>query len=154
MTSGKTRPIRQQEAMEGGKILNLHTLIFLNYTDSLLLCNTTTITTMLDIITTIKPSILYIPHQYDNHRDHMTTYTICSKAIYKLKFKIDLILCYKVWTDLKKVTYKIDITNFFDLKLQAIQKHKSQLIKYNYIFLINLDYKQSGGFECFDIFSL
>ncbi|OGY22990.1 MAG: hypothetical protein A2172_03595 [Candidatus Woykebacteria bacterium RBG_13_40_15] len=41
-------------------------------------------------------------------------------------------MCYEVWTPLQEVSYVEDISKFLDLKIKALEQHKSQLQDINY----------------------
>ena len=87
-----------------------------------------------------KPKTIYIPHPGDLHLDHAAVYRASLVAARPIgDYSIDLILCYETlseteWTpgsDRSFVpNYFVDISEYIDLKLLAMQQYKSQLRDY------------------------
>jgi LmbE family N-acetylglucosaminyl deacetylase len=85
--------------------------------------------------TSINSMTIFLPWRGDPHRDHRASWELINTAIQKLKISPRL-LEYPIWTwsrqqtsDLfdSAKTWKLDISNVLDLKLQAIAQYQSQI---------------------------
>lgn len=136
--------IRETEAKDAAKILGIKDLLFLRNTDGYLEYNKENLVKIIDLIREKKPNIIYIPHKSDAHKDHIKTYELVIEAVGRAggpwfqeckgkPWTIDTILCYEVWTPLQEIAYVENIDEFIDLKIQALEQHKSQIqdIKYD-----------------------
>jgi LmbE family N-acetylglucosaminyl deacetylase len=175
MTSGETgsgnsdpatlKSLREKEASEATKILGVTSTFFLGLPNGDLVVNKQTIEKVVDIIKSVKPDIVYLPHKKDNHRDHKASFEIgieaISRAESKTSTKVTVILAYEVWTPITEVTYIEDISAFIDKKIQALQEHKTQIDNTRFDEAIKgLNryrgiMKGSGGYsECFEVIKL
>ncbi len=126
--------LRENEAQNAQKILGCNDLIFLRNPDGNLQLNNSTHNQVKQIIESKWPTIIYIPHKMDNHKDHKMTHTIVvnvlktlQKEIGPKKFTKPKILCYEVWTPLQNVTHVEDISQFMEIKLDALKEHVTQV---------------------------
>lgn len=85
-----------------------------------------------------QPTYVYIPHADDEHDDHKATFRLVSQALSEA-LKVEgalkqrpIVLCYEVWTPLSKISHKVDISKYMDLKIKALSEHKSQLADVNF----------------------
>ena len=136
--------IREKEAKNATKILGVTNLVFLKNPDGYLEYNKENLTKIVGLIRENKPNIVYIPHKFDAHKDHMKTNELVVEAIGRASgpwfqeckgkpWSVETVLCYEVWTPLQEISYVEDITEFIDLKINALERHKSQIqdIQYN-----------------------
>lgn len=89
------------------------------------------------IIHNFQPTYLYIPHPGDLHQDHKAIYRAALVAARPQGVnKIHTILCYETlseteWTPMHEKpfvpNYFVDVTDYFDNKLDALKYFKSQL---------------------------
>ena len=47
-------------------------------------------------------------------------------------WQVQTVLCYEVWTPIQEVSYAEDITEFINLKIEALKHHKSQIEEIRY----------------------
>lgn len=130
--------IREQEATSAANMLGVKKLHFLRNADGYVTYNQKNLIQLIDLIRQEQPDIVYIPHRADAHKDHLATHELVVEAIKRAgshyfqeckgePWAVKTILCYEVWTPLQEVTYYEDITEFTELKLQALQQHASQI---------------------------
>ena len=102
----------------------IYNLIFLDNKDGELSPNTNTIERLIKIIDNIVPDAIFLPFFMDNHPDHKATNSIFKKAIRA----IPPCMCYAwgIWSPLPLYNLCIDITPYIDIKLKAIEEHRSQ----------------------------
>jgi LmbE family N-acetylglucosaminyl deacetylase len=86
-----------------------------------------------------QPEVVYLPHKYDSHRDHIETFHIGMEAINRAGsacfpeikqapwYGIKRVYSYEVWTPLQEYHLTIDITRVVENKRQSILFHKSQI---------------------------
>jgi len=91
-----------------------------------------------EIFKSIQPTTLFIPHPSDLHQDHKAIYRsslVPARPIYQ--YKVENIYCYETlsetnWSPIAAnsffiPTLYIDVSNYFEKKLEAMQLFKSQL---------------------------
>ena len=94
-----------------------------------------------DILKTIKPSILFIPHPSDLHQDHIAVYRsaiVSARPIYD--YVIGMVCCYETLSETNWFPVSmnnsfmpnlyIDVSNYFEKKLHAMKMYKSQIMQY------------------------
>lgn len=130
--------IREKEARNAVKIFGVKDIIFLGNPDGYLEYNKENFVKIINLIRQKKPNIIYIPHKYDTHKDHMNTYELVIESISRASgswfqecngepWQVGTILCYEIWTPLQEISYIENITEFIDLKIKALKQHKSQI---------------------------
>jgi N-acetylglucosamine malate deacetylase 1 len=135
--------IREGEAKEAAKIIGVQRLIFLRNEDGYLKYNRNILLKVIHIIRNEKPDLAYIPHQDDGHSDHKETNKIVAEAIERTgcscfqeckgkPWTVNKLLSYEIWTPLQKISYVEDISDFMQMKLNALECHKSQMEEMNY----------------------
>jgi LmbE family N-acetylglucosaminyl deacetylase len=97
---------------------------------------------LLELIRRIQPNVCYIPHTADAHVDHRIVGQATLDAIImapskwfrkyrsseEVSLSSSLVLAYEVWTPLVFPNYIEDITEFMEIKIKALQEHKTQAI--------------------------
>ena len=135
--------IREQEATNAEHILGVTNLHFLRKSDGYLTYDQKNLIQLIDLIRQEQPDIVYIPHYNDAHKDHIITHELAVEAVKRAgwevfreckgdPWKVKTILCYEVWTPLQEVSYYEDISEFMELKLQALRQYISQLAHHKY----------------------
>jgi N-acetylglucosamine malate deacetylase 1 len=130
--------IREKEAEKACQVLGIDDLIFLRNEDGYLEVNRSNLIEIVRIIRDKKPSLIYMPHQGEIHRDHQTTHLLFREAARRAAgpwfqecqgkpFRADKILCYEIWKPLPEVSFAENITEFMELKINALGCHRSQL---------------------------
>ncbi len=122
--------IRKEEAKNALHLLGCQDIIFLNYPDHNLNCDTDSIGRILNILKEYRPQSIYVPFFLDNHPDHIATVKIVASA---LRYYPHNLNCYnyEVWTALPP-NIIVDISDVIDKKIKAIKTHKTQINKIDY----------------------
>jgi len=136
--------IREIEAKNATEILGVKDLVFLRNPDGYVEYNKENLVKIIDLIREKRPDIIYIPHKSDAHKDHIKTHEMVVEAVGRAAgpwfqeckgkpWSVGTVLCYEVWTPLQEISYVEDITEFIELKIKALEQHKSQIqdIEYN-----------------------
>lgn len=138
-TKEELAEMRELEAKKGAKVLGVTDLVFLRNPDGYLDASKENLVAVMDLIRSKKPNIVYLPHSEEGHRDHKRTNEIVSIAAGRASgpwfqessvhepWKVSYLLAYEVHPPLREATYCEDISNYLDLKVKALQEHKSQL---------------------------
>lgn len=85
---------------------------------------------MLKSLNIDKYDYVFVPNEDENHVDHCCIYKeVCKLLRYSLKTKI---VCYEVWTPLRKPNVYIDISDFIDKKFELISHYVSQIKNRDY----------------------
>lgn len=140
--------IRQNEQMSAAAVLGVDRVQFLDHPDGYLLPDLALrkeITRVIrldkpDILVTCDPTNMYIRDSYINHPDHRAAGQATLDAVFPaardhLNFielwrdeNLEPHIVREVWISLpKEANVSIDITEHFELKLQALQEHASQI---------------------------
>lgn len=138
------KEIREAEAQKAAAILGVNDLTFLSIADGYITFTQENLILLINIIRDQKPSVIYLPHAGEFVSDHQETYHLvkeaCNRAsgpwfqeCKRIPWSTLTILAYEVWTPITNVSYIEDISDYMDIKLQALREHKSQLadIKYD-----------------------
>lgn len=123
---------------------------------------------VLEIIKVIqkeKPDIVFIPHQNDYHRDHISTNLISLDAIEKARYwetnysvwHVNKIYEYEVWKLQSDVSEIVEISDYIENKKELMKNYTSQL-DFDYLKFIEcingyrgIFYNKKGYAECFHI---
>lgn len=80
-----------------------------------------------------KPDEIYIPHpEIDKHPTHKIVSELVLDELREGDFGSVTVWCYEVWTPFSAYDRLEDISQYIDLKVMAIEAHKSQLEYKNY----------------------
>jgi N-acetylglucosamine malate deacetylase 1 len=123
--------IRKQEARCAGKILGVHSLIFLDARDGRLRSDTRVARLLQGILLREQPHCLYLPYFLEQHVDHRAANAVLLAAVAGTRLKFE---CrgYEVWTPLFP-NCVINIDNAIELKKQALACYRSQLAQMDYL---------------------
>lgn len=135
--------IREDEARRAGRLLGVKEFVFLRQPDGFLQESAEILNQLVRLIRARQFSTVYLPHQQEANRDHSAASRMgleaCQRAFgpwFKdcgiTPWTIDNILGYEVWTPLQKVSYVEDISSNMEIKIQALQQHRSQVSVYAY----------------------
>ena len=131
--------LRRQEAREAVSVLGIQTLIPLPIDDVKSESNKEHFKNdFRETVLRFKPEAIYIPHpEIDKHPTHKV---VSELVIDELKvmgenkeYEAGKIWCYEVWSPFERYDRIEDISGFIDLKIMAIESHRSQLEYKNYI---------------------
>jgi LmbE family N-acetylglucosaminyl deacetylase len=130
--------IREEEAQKAATSLGVTDLTFFRNPDGYLEYNQENLSTIVAIIRSKRPTLLYIPHSADYIPDHLITHQLAMEGSRRAAgpwfqecgeqpWAVKHILGYEVWTPLQTFAHCEDISDFMSAKLAALQMHKSQL---------------------------
>ncbi len=117
--------IRNTEAKRSGEILGISESVFWSYPDGKLASGTSAIRALTDLISRLKPEIIFLPSFLDNHGDHRVTNEIFINAAKTLKDDFP-IWAYELWTPIF-INRLVDISFYIKTKTEAILAHESQM---------------------------
>lgn len=139
---------RQSEQMAAAAVLGVHSVRFLDHPDGYLVSDLELrkeITRVIrqeqpDVLVTCDPTNLYVRDTYINHPDHRAAGQATLDAVFPaardhLNFvelwrdeNLEPHIVREVWISLPQVAnISLDVTEHWQLKLQALSKHKSQI---------------------------
>lgn len=149
MTHDKLTKIRRQEQIAAGKILGLKNVYFLNHKDAEIMHHDINLKRDIvryirllkpDIVMTIDPALMYSTSMnFINHSDHRAVGLAAMDAVFPLardrltfiEHEHEGMKPHKVksvyFINFDSYTQVIDVTDSFETKLQALEKHKSQV---------------------------
>lgn len=140
--------LRQNEQKAAAAVLGVDQVQFLDYPDGYLVPDIQLrrdVTRVIravqpDVLVTCDPSNLYVSETYLNHPDHRAAGQAALDAVFPaardhLNFvelwrdeNLEPHIVREVWISLpKEANVTLDVTEFWDLKLQALSHHKSQI---------------------------
>ncbi len=130
--------IRKEEARRATASLGIKQISFLGMPDGYISYTRNNLLTLVNIIRSERPSLIYVPHAQEAVRDHYFTWQLVIEACNKAAgpwfqdcpappWSTSSILAYEVWTPLQQPSYIEDITSFMNDKLTALRCHQSQL---------------------------
>jgi len=164
--------IRENEARKGMQLMGVNNLIFLKNLDGYLEASGENLVKVVELIREYKPNVIYLPSPDEAHQDHKVTNDLVSKAINKARgswfqeakgepWTVKTIFAYEVYPLLKNVNYCEDTSQFMELKLKALQEHKSQLESMAYDDIAKSKDRYRGILnygsqyaECFDVLKI
>ena len=125
--------IRRQEAREAVSTLGVHTLIPLPIADVKTDSNKEHFKNdFKEAVLRFQPDEIYIPHpEIDKHPTHKIVSELVVDELKEMDEEAK-VWCYEVWTPFGNYDRLEDISDFIDLKVIAIEAHRSQLEYKNY----------------------
>jgi LmbE family N-acetylglucosaminyl deacetylase len=148
MTPDQLVPLREGEQRAACDVLGVKDVIFLRHPDAMLQNTLELRKELVRVIRTIKPdavitfdpTVRYVGNEYINHPDHRVTGDVTLDAIYPAAR--DRLTFHELLTEeglephkvtevylsgMDKADTWIDITDYFELKIEALRKHASQI---------------------------
>ncbi|MFA6988913.1 MAG: PIG-L family deacetylase [Candidatus Gastranaerophilaceae bacterium] len=120
---------RKKEFENALSIAGISSYEYLEIEDRELLGNFKTFKT-LDIS---EYNYIFIPHFFDNHKDHKAVTFLLQNLLKRNKYKNNLkIIFYEIWSPLPIFNYYTNIDTFYEKKEKMIQCYKSQLINLDF----------------------
>lgn len=94
---------------------------------------------IIKIVRTIKPDLVYLPHELEKSLDHSEANKLVVRALDmsgsnnfnecgKNTWWVENVLAYEVWTPLSSYQYSEDVSDFMEKKIKALNFYKSQSI--------------------------
>jgi LmbE family N-acetylglucosaminyl deacetylase len=138
LTGDELAEVRRQESREAVSALGIQTLIPLPFENVKTEKNKEHFKNdFKETILRFKPQEIYIPHpEIDKHPTHQIVSELVLDELRELnknkEYKAEKIWCYEVWTPFSSYDRIEDVSPFIDLKVMAIEAHRSQLEYKNY----------------------
>jgi N-acetylglucosamine malate deacetylase 1 len=126
--------IREQEAREAAKILQLASVEFLRCPDwTLGDAIPLAAERLAPVVQRLAPELIYLPHPQEWHPDHKATLPVLTEALAARRTAAPRLLGYEVWTPLAEYQHVENITDVMDTKLKALGEHRSQISQLDYV---------------------
>jgi LmbE family N-acetylglucosaminyl deacetylase len=123
----QARRIREGEAEAAAEVLGLSSIEFLRIPDLNIAEQGDRVSSRLvDALRERAPEHIYLPHGGEEHPDHQAAETIVEQALDVSGTPRGRARRYEVWTPLTQFDYAVDISDFIDTKLAAIDCYRSQ----------------------------
>ncbi len=131
--------LRKAEATQAAKVLGLEGYECLEQLEGFMQRTAALEERLVSIIREIRPDIVYIPHEDENHNDHVVTALAVQEAIERARWTyfprlgvephaVSEIRAYEIWTPIRRPNLYIDISDVIAIKEQAIKCYESQLL--------------------------
>jgi N-acetylglucosamine malate deacetylase 1 len=130
--------VRRQEALDAAMVLGVESdhVHFFDYADASLSDLTASarqalIERLAEMIQTLKPEEVYVPHSADNHPDHEATFKIVQAALLHAKASCDLFQypVWLFWQPLRSQLFKKRcLSGSFRLPIATVKSHKDRAI--------------------------
>ena len=119
---------REEEARQAAIILNTSAIEFWREFDGGFEASEININRFVSKIEAFKPTIIYVPHYNEEHRDHKTAALLVERSLIRLNSATEkpIVYMYEVWTPIQKIDHIKDISSYVEIKRKAIEAHKSQ----------------------------
>ncbi|GEO11773.1 GNAT family N-acetyltransferase [Segetibacter aerophilus] len=121
--------LREEESKKAASILELTTLNFWREPDGRFEVNNDNLQKLVDKILELEPSIIYVPHENEEHPDHKAAAQLVKEVLNLLPSSLQHkpnVLMYEVWTPIQKFQHVVDITPYVEVKRNAIAAYDSQ----------------------------
>lgn len=124
----ETAPLREREAEAAAAILGLAGVEFWREPDGALRASRPLIERLHQRLSEYRPEVVYVTHSGEMHPDHRAAARLVrlSTALPNGAADIPLVRMYEVWTPLSRMDDVVDVSEYMDVKLEAIRAHKSQ----------------------------
>ncbi len=119
---------REQESQIAAKILGISKTEFWREPDGFVHVRADMVKRLQEKIENINAKIIYVPHEQESHPDHKAAASLVSLCINQLSRQTSqpVVWMYEVWTPMQRIEHIVDISDYVDVKRQAIHAHKSQ----------------------------
>jgi LmbE family N-acetylglucosaminyl deacetylase len=118
--------IREDEARRGAELLHAAHVEFWRQPDGALVVTEELVEKLKQRLATIRPAILFTPHDREDHPDHVATFELATRALMSLATNRPEVMMFEIWTPLQRMDRIVDISLSLDAKLAAVRAHKTQ----------------------------
>lgn len=136
--------LRKQEAKSSAKVLGAKDVFFMELPDSLTSFTITNKIRLIEKIRAIRPDIIFTHAKQDHFSDHRVVHELSMAAIFSSSgpwfqdadgdpHTVKEVYGYEVWNPLNRWQKVVDISDTYDLKTQALSKHKTQVSDMHYL---------------------
>jgi LmbE family N-acetylglucosaminyl deacetylase len=116
---------REREARAAARILGIAEVQFWGEPDGRLRAQRELARRLASLIARSRVSVLYAPHERDEHPDHRATARIVRAALAASSRRAQ-VWQYEIWAPLAQIDHVVDISEVIDEKLRAIRAYRSQ----------------------------
>jgi N-acetylglucosamine malate deacetylase 1 len=116
---------REREALQAAKILGLGDIQFWHEPDGRLRARRELVQRLAGLIAAWRPSLIYAPHERDDHPDHRCAARLTASAAASSGHPSE-IRQYEIWSPVIRIDHVVDISEAIDDKLRAIRAYRSQ----------------------------
>ncbi len=135
--------IREEEARKAAALLGVDELYFFRNPDGYLEFKRENLVKIINLLREKRPQAVYIPHGKDQVRDHWVTHDLVVEACRRAAgpwfqecegppWSVANIFAYEIGTPLQEPNCVEDISEFMEVKLDALRLHRSQLEQIRY----------------------
>lgn len=121
----ETARLREQEAQTAADLLGIAAIEFWHQADGAVHATPEVTGRLHDLLTTIAPDIVYLPHEREQHPDHRGAVEILRAALAESGQRPDVRM-FEVWTPMEEFDHVEDISEVIDVKLAAVRAHVTQ----------------------------
>ncbi|MGG5175170.1 PIG-L deacetylase family protein [Pseudarthrobacter sp. J1763] len=125
---GGVRTERKAEAARAGNFIGIKDLKVLNFPDTELAAHNTAMVNSIEaVINEIKPDVVFTHSNSDQHQDHHAVHMATLRAARRQP----TILCFESPSTTRAFnpSVYVDIQNYMDIKVKAVQTHQGQMAK-------------------------
>lgn len=123
----ETARVREDEARAAAQILGLAEVTFWREPDGGLQVTDHLTRRLAEYSDQWRPRLIYVTHEREMHSDHRAAAALVSRAVAEMRgAPPPLVRMYEVWTPLQEIDEIIDISEFLETKIAAVQAHRSQ----------------------------
>jgi LmbE family N-acetylglucosaminyl deacetylase len=123
----ETIRIREGESTAAAKIMGFAAIEFWRLPDGAIKPTETAVKRLVKTIKSLKPAVIYVPHDKEQHPDHRASVRLLKAALAKLNPRKGAdVLMFEVWTPIQKIDHIEDISEVMATKLKAIRAYKCQ----------------------------
>ncbi len=119
------RRTREREARRAAAVLGIGTLQFWREPDGRLRAAAGLARRLTELIDTLRPGRIYMPHERDAHPDHRAAARLVARAV-EASVGQPVVRGFEIWTPLTRIEEMVDISEVIDDKRRAIRAYRSQ----------------------------
>jgi len=122
-----TSRVREDEARTASQILGLAEVDFWREPDGKLEVTDRLAGRLAEFLDQWRPHLIYVTHEQEMHADHRAAAALVRRVVAELRgAPPPHVRMYEVWTPLQEMDEIIDISDFLETKIAAVQAHQSQ----------------------------
>lgn len=122
---------RKEEARRATELLGIHDLIFLDEPETRLRPTPRLVSRLAEILSRIKPDLIYLPSFLENHVDHFELNRLLLFAASEFRLRCN-VCAFELWTPIIP-NMIVDITDAMPKKKEAAEQYRSQVKQVDYV---------------------
>lgn len=143
LSKAELSKVREKEAINAGKVLGIKEVRFLGYPDGIVSFDEKMRAKVINLIREIQPEIIFVHGASDNFIDHKVVHNLVVASIKGAAgpwfqetqgqpWTPRVVYGYEVWDPINAPQAYLDITDSIDAKVEALEKHVSQVTDTQY----------------------